>query len=313
MWRWLRWLPLLLLVLYLSTGIKQIQPNERAVVRRFGRVLEDKPHPGLHIGLPWGMDRVDRIQVDRVQSVTFGYLNDPDENAPVTAQGQYLTGDRNVVNIRVVVNYTADAESLEDYLEQAPVTENVLERAGESVLAEWLAGRRVEEVLLPNNVEIQARLIRALQQRIAPYRLGVDIQTASIVFREVPAGVKDAFDDVNKAMQEKQTRQLEAKQYESQTLTQAGTNANKMRQDADVAYDSAIRTAEVDRDSFNQHLKNAPKPGKDRDEYLRLQWWQQIGSALIEMRKDGRVQDVDQFVTRKGLDIVLPMSMRSKK
>ena len=51
----------LLLVGYLLTGVTQVRPGERAVVRRFGRVLEQKPEPGLWIGLPWGMDRVDRV------------------------------------------------------------------------------------------------------------------------------------------------------------------------------------------------------------------------------------------------------------
>ena len=53
----------------LTAGVVQVRPGERAVVRRFGRVLEHKPEPGLWVGLPWGMDRVDRVAVDRVQSV----------------------------------------------------------------------------------------------------------------------------------------------------------------------------------------------------------------------------------------------------
>src|SRR5437763_12670806 len=97
----------LLLVGYLLTGVTQVRPGERAVVRRFGRVLEQKPEPGLWVGLPWGMDRVDRVPVDRVQEVTVGYRDGDTEAAPT---GQVLTGDHNLVNLRVVLNYKVRPE-----------------------------------------------------------------------------------------------------------------------------------------------------------------------------------------------------------
>ena len=70
-----------LIVAYLLTGVVQVRPGERAVVRRFGRVLEHKPGPGLWVGLPWGMDRVDRVAVDQVRPVEVGYRPDADEAA----------------------------------------------------------------------------------------------------------------------------------------------------------------------------------------------------------------------------------------
>ena len=51
---------------YAATGLYQVLPGEAAVVRRFGRVLPERPEPGLHLGLPWGMDRVDRVAVDQL-------------------------------------------------------------------------------------------------------------------------------------------------------------------------------------------------------------------------------------------------------
>ena len=55
-----------------ATAVTQVQPGERAVVRRFGRVLPDTPGPGLYVGLPWGIDRVDRVAVGRVRRVSVG-------------------------------------------------------------------------------------------------------------------------------------------------------------------------------------------------------------------------------------------------
>src|SRR4051794_28957600 len=92
----------LVLTGYLLTGLTFIRPGERAVVRRFGRVLDKKPAPGLWIGLPWGIDRVDRVPVSLVRRIEIGYQ--PDTADDLTAPpGQLLTGDHNLVNVRVVL------------------------------------------------------------------------------------------------------------------------------------------------------------------------------------------------------------------
>src|SRR5262249_18333632 len=104
----MRWLLLLIPVplvgLYLLTGVVQVRPGERAVIRRFGRVLEDKPGPGLLVGLPWGMDRVDRVEVDAVRELTIGYDGDPGDGSIIPA-GQLLTGDSNLVNVQFTLYY----------------------------------------------------------------------------------------------------------------------------------------------------------------------------------------------------------------
>ena len=57
----------------LLSMLTQVQPGERAVVRRFGRILEDRPLPGLFVGLPWGLDQVQRVPVGRVRRVVVGW------------------------------------------------------------------------------------------------------------------------------------------------------------------------------------------------------------------------------------------------
>src|SRR5262249_29070147 len=103
------------LIAYLMTGLVQVQPGERAVVRRFGQVLPEKPGPGLWIGLPWGMDRVDRVSIDEVRRVEVGYQPSQDDGIS-TPPGQLLTGDHNLVNIRVVLRYRVGDK--DDQLEQ---------------------------------------------------------------------------------------------------------------------------------------------------------------------------------------------------
>ena len=60
---------------YAATGIYFVQPDEQALVRRCGRLLDVPREPGAHIGLPWGLDRVDRIRPREVKRVTIGPVN----------------------------------------------------------------------------------------------------------------------------------------------------------------------------------------------------------------------------------------------
>src|SRR6478672_10857738 len=95
----LRYLLLLALLAYLATGVYQVGPEERAVVRRFGKVVA-RPGPGLGFGLPWGIDRVDRVPVRTVRQLRVGY--DPETAGETGAPpGQMLTGDQNLVNVQL--------------------------------------------------------------------------------------------------------------------------------------------------------------------------------------------------------------------
>src|SRR5207248_7879636 len=132
-------------VVYGLTGVVQVRSDERAVVRRFGRVLDEKPGPGLWVGLPWGMDRVDRVAVDRVQNLVVGYAEDAGDGDIMPA-GQLLTGDHNLVNVRATVYYKVRPDEVEDFVARADRPEGLVTRAAETAMAEWVAGRTVDDV-----------------------------------------------------------------------------------------------------------------------------------------------------------------------
>ena len=165
---------LALVALYLLTGVVQVRRGERAVVRRFGRVLDVVPEPGLWVGLPWGMDRVDRIEVDTMRSVTVGYVEEGGGDAmPV---GQLLTGDHNLVNVQVIVYYKVRLDEITAYAIQADAVRDILARAAEAVVAGWVASRTVDDVLLTGKTALRNELTDGVNwSRIAGYGLGIDI------------------------------------------------------------------------------------------------------------------------------------------
>jgi membrane protease subunit HflK len=149
---------------YLVTGIASVRPGERAVVRRFGAVVAT-PGPGLWVGLPWGIDRVDRVAVDLVRRVSVGYDlgGDPDALLP---PGQLLTGDQNVVNARVVIDYTVRADEVATFLAARDRLDGAVSRAAETALAEWVAARPVDDVLLTGKAVLPGVLTARLRTRL---------------------------------------------------------------------------------------------------------------------------------------------------
>src|SRR5947209_5259761 len=159
------WLiPVVLFAAYLLTGVTTVRPGERAVVRRFGAVVAT-PGPGLWVGLPWGLERVDRVAVDLVRRVTLGQDGDADPEAPLPP-GQLLTGDQNVVGIRLSVDYTVQPEAVATFVAVHELVDGAVAREAETAVAEWIAARPVDEVLLTGKAVLPSILTARLRDRL---------------------------------------------------------------------------------------------------------------------------------------------------
>src|SRR5262249_18994576 len=155
---------------------------------------------------------VDRVPVDMVRHVEVGYRPEDDEGSLTTPPGQMLTGDHNLVNVQVVLNYTVRPDEVEDYVVQADRADALVARAVEPALAEWVAGRPVDDILINGKPLLPRWLVAEVQKRLDAYRLGVQVQRASVPLLAPPDEVKPAFDAVNRAETEIRTRKYEAEQ-----------------------------------------------------------------------------------------------------
>src|SRR5262245_17595681 len=103
---------LALAALYFATGFYVVRGNEQALVRRFGRARLPVAASGLHLDLPWPWTRIDRLNVHQVQNLSIGVsATEPVETSGflqetyIDRQGEFLTGDKNILNLAVSVQY----------------------------------------------------------------------------------------------------------------------------------------------------------------------------------------------------------------
>jgi len=312
--RYVLYASVLLLLGSLLSGVTQVRPGERAVVRRFGRVLEDKPEPGLYIGLPWGMEQVDRVPIGMMRQVSIGSIpGDTDDTAQVTPPGQLLTGDHNLVNLQVVVYYAVKEEEVEDFVVQQERVDTLVARAAEAGIAEWVAARTVDEVWRRGKAELPAYLVKRTQEGIRPYRLGVRIQQASVPHVDPPTEVRNAFDEVARAEMEIRTRVYEAEQDADRKMRDA--EADRFRgQRLTAAYArEQVLLAQAEAENFEKRLRQYRQLSRQNPHHLNGIWWDEMSRLYARMRANGRLDFLDHHLAADGLDITqFPPGMNKK-
>jgi membrane protease subunit HflK len=293
----------LLAVYTLFTMLTQVRPGERAVVRRFGRVLPDKPGPGLYRGLPWGVEQVDRVPVGRVRQVRIGFDEKQEVPNDVVPAGQLLTGDHNLVNVQAEVDYRVREGDVEKFLLQAERVDALVARAAETVLAEWVAGRTVDDVLLRGKADLPAYLRERTQERLEGYDLGVDVEQASVTRLQPPEQVKEAFDRLAQAEAGISTQVNRAEQEAGRKRSEAEAQGYQRRRAAAAyAHEQTVR-AEAEADSFRRRLEQYRLLVKDSPDYLNTMWLDEMTRLYARMQEAGRIDVLDHFLSSEGLNI----------
>jgi len=302
MWRYLLALiGFLLLIGTAATSLTQVQPDQRAVIRRFGRILEHKPQQGLYIGLPWGIDRVDLVPVG-VHSVTVGFMGKEDAEDDATPAGQMLTGDHNLVNVQATINYRVREADMENYVLQKDRIDAFLAGAAESLLAEWVAGRKIDHVLQRGKTELPIFLHEELPERIKAYQLGIVIERASIDLQP-PAKVKSDFDRLAHAQTRIKSEVNQAAQEANTKMDDARGQAFKMARLAHAYAFEEHKKATADAESFNKRVEQYHELAKGNPDYLNALWLDEITRLFTRMRENGRIELLDHFLSNGELTI----------
>jgi len=287
------------------TSLTQVETGELAVVRRFGRILPDKPKPGLHIGLPWGIDRVQRINVAKTRQVTAGFSGAATERdvEDGTPAGQLLTGDHNLINLQVQVQYSVASDEVENFMLLEDKADTIVERATEAAMAEWVGGRSVDEVLLRGKAVLPATLQTRIQEHLDPYELGVHVESVSVTELLLPTQVKTYFDDVARAQTQIRTLRNGAEQAADSMLRETAGKIYDIRQSTSAYASEQVQLAAAEAGSFEKHVKQYHELREQNPYYLAGLWWNDMGRLYQRMHEKGCIDLLDNQLSSNGLNI----------
>ncbi len=220
-----------------------VQPEERAVVKRFGRVI-GTAEPGLHFKLPFGIDTVQFVATERVLKQEFGFrtASSTDGNGERDSRTRYsdrdfpeeslmLTGDLNIIDVEWVVQYRI-ADPIK-YLYSMREPTRTLRDLSESVMRRIVGNRIGSEVLTTARVEIANAAREELQAAMDRYDNGIRILTVELQDVVPPARVQPAFNEVNEARQERERMINEATKQANQAIPRAQGEASRMIAEAE--------------------------------------------------------------------------------
>lgn len=245
---------------YLATGVTVVQQDELGVVRRFGAVLREPWEPGLHWGLPRGLDRVDRVKPGQTRTLTVG-ARDPQAaplaGAPNPETDDFLTGDLNVVTAQAIVQYRLLDPSA--FLFAARSVDATLAAIAESALTRALAGRSIDDVLTTGRAEVAERMLRNVQDRADLQGLGVSIRAVRLGRVAPPVPVAPAFADAARARSDRRQAVTRAEEYRDRAQADARGQAREIADRAAGQFDRLVQGARGEADRFSKVLVESRK------------------------------------------------------
>ncbi|HVS35616.1 MAG TPA: SPFH domain-containing protein, partial [Gemmataceae bacterium] len=216
--------------------------------------------------------------------------------------GQLLTGDHNLVNVQATIFYQVRPDQAADYVLHADRVESLTARTAEAVMAEWVASRTVDEVLLTGKSALPPALKKEVGDRIESYGLGVEVVDAPVALIAPPDEVKPAFDDVAREQTRIETKVNNAQQ-EAESQQQAALSDQYRIEQETAAYTSGrMKLAQSDAANFLDRMHKYHEGLRDNPDYLRQIWDEARGKLLANLKENGQIGLLDEHVGPDGLD-----------
>ncbi|MBL6838542.1 MAG: FtsH protease activity modulator HflK [Puniceicoccaceae bacterium] len=264
--------PLIALVAFGAlTSYYIVQPEEEAVIKRFGRVVAQK-EPGLHFKLPFGIDTAQMVPTARVLKQEFGFRTvgiDGRTNYRKDQQHRdeslMLTGDLKVIDVEWVVQYRVSDP--DKFLHQVREPEETLRDISESVMRRIVGNSLGSDVLTEKRVEVATTSRIELQKAMDYFDLGIQISTIELQDVTPPGPVKPAFNEVNQAEQERERYINEAEKRRNQVIPRAEGEARQVIAEAQGYAAKRVNDAKGEAERFTavyEAYRKAPEVTRQR-------------------------------------------------
>ena len=299
---------LLVLALFgwLASGFYRVNTQQEGVVLRFGKWVESTP-PGLHYHLPYPIETVLTPEVTRDNRINVGFRSISDggnaNRRDIPFESEMTTGDENIVDIDFVVFWRiGDAGN---YLFNLTDPEETTKVAAEAVMREIVGRVDIQFALTDGREQIQFQAKQQLQDLLNEYQAGVIIREVQLLAVDPPLDVIDAFNEVQRARQDKDRLKNEAQAYSNDIIPRARGESAMIIAEAEAYAAQIVNQAEGDASRFTQ-IYEAYLVNKDvTKERIYIETIEEIMSNVDKII-------IDEGASGSGVVPYLPLSEISK-
>ena len=233
------------------TGWYRVQTNQQGVVLQFGKWVSTT-EPGLHWHLPYPIETVLLPEVTSVQQIDIGFRFIGDRRSgqkrTLPEESLMVTGDQNIIEIQFTVQWRIADAGL--YLFRIRDPEQTVKIAAESAMREIIGRTDILPALgeARGQVETDTRIL--LQATLDEYEAGIEITGLVLQQVQPPAPVIDAFNDVQRALQDRDRLKKEAEAYQRDIIPRARGEAVRMIQEGTAYKERLVQEAEGEAQRF---------------------------------------------------------------
>lgn len=247
---------ILLLIIFLgiwaATGFYRVNPQQQGVVLRFGEWIRTTA-PGLHYHLPYPIETVLTPEVTRDNRIEIGFRDisgNSSSRRDIADESQMITGDENIVDIDFVVFWRiSDAGQ---YLFNLAEPDDTIKVAAEAVMREIIGRTPIQTALTEGRQDIQVQARSQLQDLLDEYVSGVRVRDVQLLAVDPPSDVIDAFNEVQRARQDRDRLKNEAEAFRNDVVPRARGAAAKLIAEAEAYQAEVMNRAAGDSSRFDQ-------------------------------------------------------------
>ena len=233
----------LVLIIGVVTCFYTVDDKQQAVVTTFGKVT-GITDPGLHFKLPFGIQRVHKVDVNVYQKIELGYITDETTGMTIsnTSESTMITGDYNIVNVDFFVEYKITDPV--QYLYSSNDPEMILRNLIQSQVRNVVGSSTVDSVLTDGKENIQMQVKELVAEILEEYDIGLTLVDVRIQDSEPPTvDVIEAFKAVETAKQQAEAVVNQAVAYQNAQIPNAEAQADKLIQNAEYLKAKRINEA----------------------------------------------------------------------
>lgn len=243
---------------WLSTGLLTVSPGERGAILRFGRLVASDLEPGTYVHAPAPIGRGTVVAVDRSRALDVGFRTvAPDPGRVSTGEprhvkeareGYFLTGDENIVDINLTVEYRARDAVRFGF--QVADPDALVRAATRAAMVEVLGNQPIDEIYSEGRAQVERDAHRRIQDELDRYGAGIELTRVALLEVHAPTLVHWNFRDVASAREDAFTAEQTAHGYVAETLPRARGDAAAAAAEAAAARVSEVARASAEASAF---------------------------------------------------------------
>ncbi|MDA8721339.1 FtsH protease activity modulator HflK [Candidatus Pelagibacter bacterium] len=300
---------IVLLFVWLASGLYRVLPDEQGVVLRFGKFIKTT-QPGLNYHIPFPVEAVETPKVTKVNRIDIGFRSERDSGfsqgggvADVPQESLMLTGDENIVNIDFSVFWVI--KDAGKFLFEIQDPEGTVKAAAETAMREVIAKSDIQPILTEGRAKIELETQDIIQAILDEYNSGIQVTQVQTQKADPPDQVIDAFRDVQAARADMERSKNEAEAYANDVIPRARGEAAKIMQAAEAYKQKVVAASEGEASRFVSIFNEYDKAKEVTQERMYLETMEKV------------LADIDKVIIEKnagsGVVPYLPLPELGKK